>query len=208
LTACGLAGSDGFSGLRTLLWSARGRPARRDRRGQFAGRWTAVRSGSTTLAREAAIDVQAWTFLRRYGIVFRRLLGREANAAPWRELVRIYRRLEARGEIRGGRFVSGMSGEQFALPEAIERLREVRRSRPDGQLVTISSADPLNLVGVVTADERIRAAGRNRLVYRDGIALAVREGEVVRELTPIDPAIAADVAQALKPRRLAALARR
>ena len=82
------------------------------------------------MTRDAAVELQAWTLLRRYGVVFRRLLARETNAAPWRELARVYRRLEARGEIRGGRFVSGMSGEQFALPDAVERLREVRRVRP------------------------------------------------------------------------------
>ena len=91
--------------------------------------------------------------------MFRRVLAREALAAPWRELARVYRRLEARGEIRGGRFVSGMSGEQFALPRAVERLREVRRTPADGRLLTISTADPLNLVGIVTAGERVRAVG-------------------------------------------------
>src|SRR5213076_2633598 len=103
-------------------------------------------------------EVQAWAFLHRYGVVFRRLVVREANTAPWRELTRVYRRLEARGEIRGGRFVSGMSGEQFALGDAIERLREIRRTRVDGHCVIISAADPLNLAGVVTAGDRVRAA--------------------------------------------------
>jgi ATP-dependent Lhr-like helicase len=149
-------------------------------------------------AREAAIELQAWTLLRRYGVVFRRLLVRETNAAPWRELTRVYRRLEARGEIRGGRFVSGMSGEQFALPHAIDRLREVRRQRPDGSLIAISTADPLNLVGIITAGDRIRASRRNRLVYRNGVPLAVLEGDSVRELSPIDPAIAAEVSRALQ----------
>ena len=123
--------------------------------------------------------------------MFRRLLTREANAAPWRELARVYRRLEARGEIRGGRFVAGMSGEQFALPDAVERLREVRRTPADGRLIVISAADPLNLAGIVTAGERVRAAGRNRIVYRDGMPLAVMEGEFVRELSAVDPSIAA-----------------
>ena len=133
-------------------------------------------------------------------MVFRRLLAREALAAPWRELTRVYRRLEARGEIRGGRFVSGMAGEQFALPRAVERLREVRRTPPDGRVLAISTADPLNLAGIVTAGERIRAAARNRLVYRDGVPLAVREGDFIRELAPIDPAMAADVSRALSRR--------
>ncbi len=153
------------------------------------------------VGRSDAIEAQAWSLIRRYGVIFRRLLTREAIAAPWRELARVYRRLEARGEIRSGRFVSGMSGEQFALPRAVERLREVRRTPRDGRLLTISTADPLNLVGIVTSGERIRTATRNRLVYRDGVPLAVLEGDEVRELTTIDSAIAADVSQALSRRR-------
>src|SRR5213076_931073 len=98
----------------------------------------------------------AWALLRRYGIVFRRLLTRESNAAPWRDLARVYRRLEARGEIRGGRFVHGLSGEQFALPEAVQRLRELRRTSPDGKVVVLSAADPLNLIGILTTAEHVR----------------------------------------------------
>ncbi|HJR59338.1 MAG TPA: DEAD/DEAH box helicase [Vicinamibacterales bacterium] len=206
LVACGLVTSDGFAGLRALVWAARGRPAQHDRRSTFAGRWTAVAAGGDGVRREEAVELQAWVLLRRYGVVFRRLLTRETNAATWRELARVYRRLEARGEIRSGRFVTGMSGEQFALPDGVERLREVRRIPADGSLLTISAADPLNLTGIVTAGERIRTAGRNRIVYRDGAPLAVDEGGFVRELGPIDPRIAADVSRALKARRLPALA--
>ena len=202
LVACGLATSDGFSGLRALVWHANGRPARVDRRASFAGRWTAVASDTIVSdERDAAVETQALALLRRYGIVYRRLLTRETNAATWRELARIYRRLEARGEIRAGRFVAGMSGEQFALPEAVERLREVRRTPPDGTLITISAADPLNLAGIVTAGDRIRAAGRTRIVYRDGAPVAVMEGDFVRDLSPLDPAAASAVARALRTRR-------
>ncbi len=208
LVACGVAASDGFSGLRALLWAARGRPAQHDRRSSFAGRWTAIAAGDDGGGREEAVELQAWALLRRYGVMFRRLLTRETNAATWRELARVYRRLEARGEIRGGRFVTGMSGEQFALPDAVERLREVRRMAPDGALLAISAADPLNLTGIVTAGERIRTAGRNRIVYRDGAPLAVVEGGFMRELAPIDAGIAADVSRALKARRIPALAAR
>ena len=118
-------------------------------------------------------------------MVFRRLLTREPNAAPWRELTRIYRRLEARGEIRGGRFVSGMSGEQFALPDAVQVLREVRRTPATGRIATICTADPLNLAGIVTAGDRVRAASRNRLAFRDGVPVAVLEGEEFRALVPL-----------------------
>jgi ATP-dependent Lhr-like helicase len=201
LVATGLAASDGFSGLRALIWSKPGLPASRDRRASFAGRWTALNAPKTDESRGEAIAAQAWSLLKRYGVIFRRLLTRETAAAPWRELARVYRRLEARGEIRSGRFVTGMSGEQFALPRAVERLREVRRTPRDGRLLTISTADPLNLVGIVTGGERIRGATRNRLVYRDGVPLAVLEGDEVRELTAIDPAIASDVSQALTRRR-------
>src|SRR5439155_15985985 len=147
LVAAGLATSDGFGGLRTLVRGPTDRPPARSGHGSPAGRWSAIACDMSTSAREAAIEAQAWSLLRRYGVVFRRALVREANAAPWRELIRVYRRLEARGDIRGGRFVSGMSGEQFALPEAVERVREIRRTPSDGRLVAVSGADPLNLAG-------------------------------------------------------------
>jgi ATP-dependent Lhr-like helicase len=198
--------SDGFSGLRALVWAAGGRPAQHDRRSNFAGRWTTLEASCEEVTREEAVELQAWSLLRRYGVVFRRLLTRETNAATWRELARVYRRLEARGEIRSGRFVTGVSGEQFALPDAVERLREVRRIPAEGDLVTISAADPLNLAGIVTAGERIRSAGRTRIVYRDGVPLAVAEAGMIRELSPIDPRIADDVSRALKARRAPAFA--
>jgi ATP-dependent Lhr-like helicase len=93
-----------------------------------------------------------------------------------------------------------MSGEQFALPEAVERLREVRRTRPDGALRTISAADPLNLAGIVTAGDRVRVAARSRIVYRDGVPIAVKEGDLIRDLAPIDPSLAPRVVEALKRR--------
>jgi ATP-dependent Lhr-like helicase len=211
LVACGLAVSDGFSGLRALMRASASSGQARgyyDRRATFAGRWSATESAAATDNRDTAVETQSWALLRRYGVVFRKLLTREANAAPWRELTRIYRRLEARGEIRGGRFVSGMSGEQFALPQAVEMLREVRRTPAGDAIVTISAADPLNLTGIVTAGDRVRVAGRNRIAYRHGVPAAVREGDFVRELAPLDAEIAAAVHRALarrQPIRAAAL---
>ena len=207
LVASGLVASDGFSGLRALVNAARGGPAAVDRRAHFAGRWTLVDQAPRAADdpahddRDPAAELQARTLLRRYGVVFRRLLTREPNALPWRELTRVYRRLEARGEIRGGRFVSGMSGEQFALPGAVERLRAVRRIPAHGLLLAISAADPLNLAGIVTTGERIRAVGRTRIVCRDGVPIAVKEGDDVRELTPLDPDTAASVARIFSRRK-------
>jgi ATP-dependent helicase Lhr and Lhr-like helicase len=202
LVAAGLVSSDGFSGVRAILLAERGRSAARDRRSSFAGRWSAIAAGdSDAPSREGVVELQAWTLLRRYGIVFRRLLARETNAAMWRELARVYRRLEARGEIRGGRFVTGMSGEQFALPDAVGRLREIHRTATDGRLVAISAADPLNLTGIVTVGERIRSAIRTRIVYRDGVPIAVADGETIRELVPIEPSLVADVRQKMQTRR-------
>src|SRR5205823_2491932 len=170
LVAAGLVTSDGFAGVREILRTPNRVPGR-SRRPTASGRWSLLLAGRTD-DREQAIETQAWSLLRRYGIVFRRLLTRESNALPWRELARRYRRLEARGEIRGGRFVTGMSGEQFAMPDAIERLREVRRSPRDGRCLVVSAADPLNLAGIVTSGERVRAVAASRLVYRDGVPLA------------------------------------
>jgi ATP-dependent Lhr-like helicase len=202
LVAAGLVASDGFAGLRAILRAADGRSAARDHRASSAGRWSLLRTDGSAPARDEAVDAQAWSLLRRYGIVCRRVLTREANAAPWRELTRVYRRLEARGEIRGGRFVSGMSGEQFALPQAVERLREVRRTAADGRLVTISAADPLNLAGVVTTGERVRASASGRVVYRDGVPVAALDGEYMRPLVALDANVSADVASALTGRRM------
>ena len=159
LVSAGLVASDGFAGLRDDPARAPdGRGARPRRR--FVGTLVAPpRSRGLATDREAAVELQAWALLRRYGVVFRRLLARETNAAPWRELARVYRRLEARGEIRGGRFVTGMSGEQFALADAVDRLREVRRTPLNGALIAISAADPLNLAGIVTPGDRVPARG-------------------------------------------------
>jgi ATP-dependent Lhr-like helicase len=168
------------------------------------GRWFALNSPATV--REAAVETLAWTLLRRWGVVFRRLLAREAAGVPWRELVAVYRRLEARGEIRGGRFVSAVSGEQYALPQAVEQLREVRRGADDERLLAISAADPLNLTGIVTPGDRIRVAAGNRIVYRNGVPVAAMEGDMLKTLSAgLDAATAADAAAAAAGRRVPVL---
>ena len=143
--------------------------------------------------------------MRRYGVVFRRLLAREATTVTWRELVHVYRRLEARGEIRGGRFVGGMSGEQFALSSAVERLREIRRTPADDRLVTISAADPLNLTGIVTVGDRLRTVASNRIVYLRGVPVSAMEGDMLRVLAPVDAAMAPLIAAAAAGRRVPVL---
>jgi len=211
LVCAGLVASDGFGGLRSMLRGASERPESAAR-STVTGRWSltggAVIAPDDAVAHEAAVDAQARAFLCRYGVVFRRLLTREASPTPWRELTRVYRRLEARGEIRGGRFVAGMSGEQFALPDAVERLREIRRTQPDGRVLAISAADPLNLAGIVTTGDRVRVSGSNRMAYRDGVPLAVLEGDYVRPLTPeanVEPAVASEMATLLTGRRMPAV---
>src|SRR4029077_3495076 len=96
----------------------------------------------------------------------------------------------------GGRFVTGMSGEQFALPDAVDRLREVRRSAHDDRLIAIGGADPLNLTGIITGEERIRASASSRIVYRNGVAVAAMEGDMLRMLSEVAPAVAAEAAAA------------
>jgi ATP-dependent Lhr-like helicase len=213
LAAAGLVASDGFAGLRAIVrprahlsdragrWSAIGRPGPDAAIDHQPAMTAAVRAPADS----AAVEMQAWALLRRYGVVFRRLLAREACPTPWRSLTRAYRRLEARGEIRGGRFVAGMSGEQFALPDAVTSLREVRRTSRDGRLVAISAADPLNLTGVIDSGGRVRATPSNRVVYRDGVPLAALEGDYLRPLAGmngIEPAVAATVATTLAGRPL------
>ncbi|HZB27946.1 MAG TPA: helicase-related protein, partial [Gemmatimonadales bacterium] len=161
LAALGLVTSDSFAGLRALITPSHKRKplggARRRRRTaaygiENAGRWSllARKAPEDSLKAASLSEFTARTLLLRYGIVFKRILAREVGLPPWRELLMVYRRLEARGEIRGGRFVTGMSGEQFALPEAVGQLRAIRRLKTEEQLVGISAADPLNLTGIIT----------------------------------------------------------
>lgn len=184
LVGAGLVNADSFAGLRALTTPASKRQARSSRRGRGAfvggmddaGRWALVRRPSTAAGPHSAETLEhvAMTLLRRYGVVFWRLLEREAEWLPsWRELLRTFHRLEARGEIRGGRFVSGLAGEQFALPEAIPLLREVRRRPHDGSLIAVCGADPLNLVGTLLPGSKVPAVSGNRVVYRDGLPAAV-----------------------------------
>jgi len=201
LVSRGLVSSDGFSGLRALLVPAsrRGKNEYGRHRGRQpayalagAGRWSLfpelepapAGTGTPTHATFSSDDVEAiaWTLLRRWGVVFRRVIDREGALPPWRDLLRCYRRLEARGEIRGGRFVGGFSGEQYALPDAVAALRAVRRKTPSTALVAVSAADPLNVVGVLTPGKRVPAFAGNRILFQDGIAVAVREGAATRVL--------------------------
>ncbi|MBG8562065.1 DEAD/DEAH box helicase [Pseudomonas qingdaonensis] len=181
LVAAGQISADSFAGLRALITPASKRQARSHRRGrgafsggmEDAGRWALLRRAGTPA--EDALEQVALTLLRRYGVVCWRLLEREADWLPsWRDLLRTLHRLEARGEIRGGRFISGLAGEQFALPEAIGVLREVRRRPLDGSLVAVSASDPLNLVGTLLPGSKVAAVSGNRVVYRDGVAVAAR----------------------------------
>ncbi len=196
LVAQGLATCDSFAGLRALVMPAEHRQRLRRRRPGHepmddAGRWSLTRRPraaveSAGALAEPRVEHIARVLLRRYGVVFRRLLEREEGLPPWRDLFYVYRRLEARGEIRGGRFVSGFSGEQFALPEAAAALRQTGR-REGRERVSISAADPLNLAGILTPGEKVPRLPGNRLLFENGVPIAVQSGSEVRYLAPLDP---------------------
>jgi ATP-dependent helicase Lhr and Lhr-like helicase len=200
LVAIGLVNSDSFGGLRALLAPSdqRRSNALRHRRRRTAavnmehsGRWAFVRrirpAPTGPQAEADAVEHVARTLLLRYGVVFRRLLEREAAWLPqWRNLLRVYRKLEARGEIRGGRFVAGFAGEQFALTEAVGMLREVRRGPQTDAIVSLSGADPLNLVGILTPGARLPALTGSRLLYRDGLPIAFLASGEVQFLETLD----------------------
>ena len=213
LVGAGLVSADSFTGLRALLVpSSRRPPLRPDgarRRGggavlgmENAGRWSLLPSPEAGDAEsdEAAVETVARALLRRYGVVFRRLLERESLLPPWRELARVYRRLEARGEIRGGRFVDGFSGEQWALAEAVGRLRATRKDKAEPGLVSVSAADPLNLIGIAVPGARLAALSSNRLLWRGGEPAAFKSGAEITLLTtdpPLDPTARWQAEQAL-----------
>ncbi len=174
LVAGGIVTADGFDNLRALI-----DPKRRAGQGNgktmrprhSSGRW-ALLYNDQAVERNRAVEATCWMLLKRYGVVFRDVLARETNLPKWRELQVAYRRLEDRGEIRGGRFIDGFIGEQFALPVAIESLRAARKIPPSGEVVTVSAADPLNLVGILVPGERVPAISGRTVAFRDGVAMS------------------------------------
>ena len=189
LVARGLVSGDGVAGLRSLLHRSASRRRRfRVARGAdiASGRWSLWKAELPDPPVEQRHEVIARQLLRRYGVVFRELLARETQTLPWRVLLQTYRRWEAAGEIRGGRFVDGVVGEQYALPAAVEGLRAVRRQEAVGERVMVSAADPLNLVGILTPGARVQATSGHLIVYLDGLPAATGPlGEVRSHLQPV-----------------------
>ncbi|MGH9771624.1 MAG: Lhr family helicase, partial [Candidatus Acidiferrales bacterium] len=178
LVAAGLLTADGFDNLRALI-----DPKRRAGQGSgravrprhSAGRWAMVYP-CEAVDHQRALEAICWMLLRRYGVVFREVLTRETILPKWREVLVAFRRLEDRGEVRGGRFVSGFLGEQYALPVAVESLRAQRNLQSSHEPVVVSAADPLNLTGIIVPGERV-AANSGRLVsFRDGVSIPTEEG--------------------------------
>src|SRR6478735_8452285 len=180
LVAAGLVTADGFDNLRALIdpkrRSGQGN-ARSARPRHSAGRWAILHTDSA-VERDRSIEATCSVLLRRYGVVFRDLLARESNLPKWRELQWAFRRLEARGEIRGGRFVDGFLGEQFALPVAVESVRATRKVPPNGEVVTISAADPLNLVGIIVPGERVPAISGRYVSFKDGVFVSGEDATI------------------------------
>ncbi|MAT15631.1 MAG: DEAD/DEAH box helicase [Planctomyces sp.] len=218
LVARGLVTADGFEGLRNLINDKKEKRTGRERlkRGQLrrrsdtgsAGRWAiwnkdvvaseTVEDGETDHAAHTdPVEEWAWLLLRRWGVVFRDLLNREQGTPSWYELLQVYRRLEARGEIRGGRFIKGVAGEQFGLGETVKQLRELRDEKPEDEYVTVCAADPLNLVGIITEHGRVTTSAHNKIVCYNGKPIAALQGGVLQALESLSPAQLEKVARML-----------
>ena len=213
----GLVTADSFTGLRALLTplnktTHRQMESRRRRRKAIysmdeAGRWVRIGTHASGVEhaegmRTETIEAVAQKLLQRYGVVFRKLLDRESIGIPWRDLLRVFRRLEARGEVRGGRFVGGFSGEEFASADAVHLLRSIRRTPPDGTMVSINAADPLNMLGIVVPGPRLSPAASNRLLYRDGVPVAMLEAKRIEFLIEMTAAEQWQARNALLRRRV------
>ncbi|TWU11657.1 putative ATP-dependent helicase Lhr [Symmachiella macrocystis] len=211
LVASGLVTADGFDGIRQFVAnkpaaSNSALPARM-RRGagrrrlpvKSTGRWSVwERDSETSLSVEETNEQWAWQLLRRWGVIFRDLLQREQGAPRWFELLQVYRRLEARGEIRGGRFIAGVGGEQFALGDTVNQLRQLRDDGPRQELIVLSATDPLNLIGILTDHPRVPSTASNRIVYLDGMPVASLQAGVVEYLDDCPPAAYTLVASRLQ----------
>ena len=189
LVAAGVVTADGFDNLRALIDPKRraGQGSGRSARPRHStGRWALLYSDQV-VERNRAVEATCWMLLKRYGVVFRDLLARETNLPKWREMQMAFRRLEDRGEIRGGRFVDGFLGEQFGLPVAVESLRATRKLPASGETITLSAADPLNLVGILVPGERVPAISGKTVTFRDGVA----EQEAAPPVSPSSAIISA-----------------
>ena len=217
LVAAGLATGDGFAAVRSLVTPSqkqdqqirrlrrRGRPARPVKQG--LGRWTILPAAdpSEPISPEAFRESWAWQLLQRYGIVFRDLLAREGAAPPWYRLLPVFRRLEDRGSIRGGRFVLGVGGEQYGLPEAVDALRRLRQTPMEAEAVVLSAVDPLNLIGIVTPGPRVTASGANAVAFYGGQFVGSRQGKEAWVSETLDPEIARKIERILTSGRLVPL---
>jgi ATP-dependent Lhr-like helicase len=203
LVASGRVHCDSYAGLRALLMPAARRKRSSSRRGRGTQLWSGLHSAGRWALRRRPIGAEAQAtltdpeqlepivrvLLRRYGLICWQLLQREASwLPPWRALVRACHRLEARGELRGGRFIAGLNGEQFALPEAVAQLRAMRKTETSGVEICLSAADPLNLVGTVLAGTRIGAVSGQRILYRDGLPIAALIGGQFKALVELSSA--------------------
>ncbi len=209
LVAAGLVTADAFAALRSLVRGDAKRtdhPLRRRRQPRLVreGRWSLLEAAGA--APENLIELRAWQLLRRYGVLCRELLAREPSAPLWREMLPVLRRQEARGEIRGGRFVAGLVGEQFALPDAIDALRTIRRTESPARFDRISGCDPLNLVGILTPGARVPALLGNRVIYRDGVPVAAVESGENRLIAPVEAGEQSLLERLLDPRPASAFA--
>ena len=192
LVTRGQVTGDGIAGLRMLLTpelkrkeSRRGGRKAAAERAMPVGRWSLWRNVDSGGA-GTATETLARQLLQRYGVVFREVLARETRCPPWRLLLQAYRRMEARGEIRGGRFVSGFVGEQYALSEAVEAVRNVRRLAPDREPVIVSCTDPLNLVGILTPGPRVPVHSHQSIAYLNGTPVETGAlGNVLSRVQPV-----------------------
>jgi len=203
LATLGFISADGFSAIRSLAQKKQARPGRsrwgrRRPSPQYGqgGRWTLFPGRVGEIKKEERLQAWAWQLLRRYGVLFKDLLSRESVAPSWYELVPILRRMEARGEARGGRFVGGVAGEQYAIPEAVELLRRPRDTEDTWAIV--SATDPLNLVGILNPSPRVPSFRGNRILYHNGAPVAAFQGSETQFLVEVPDALREPITRALR----------
>lgn len=188
LVALGKVTNDSFEGLRAFLIPIHKR--KKKRAGfQHTGRWSALQHCKTDeQLNDEQIEELIYIYLARWGIIFRKILEKEINAPQWRLMLRVLRRLELKGLIRGGRFIAGINGEQFAKTETVTLLRNIAKKEKQAKLISISAADPLNLIGIIIPGNKVSRIASNRILFRDGIPIAVYEANefLFLEKTPED----------------------